>query len=80
MDTGKLLDKEMTHLWSHLNLEQKKEVLIVVKSFARKEEALIDDKAFVTEMNKRFTELEAGVVKGLSFEELVMHSRKKYRK
>jgi hypothetical protein len=36
----------------------------VVKTFAGKKEAWWDDKKYMAEMNKRFTELESGKVKG----------------
>lgn len=79
MGAAKPLDKEMTHLWGHLSIEQKKVVLSVVKSFAREEEAWIDDKAYIAEMNRRFTELETGKVKGLSLGDLASSARKAYK-
>ena len=79
MGAVKPLDKEMNHLWGHLSTEQKKVVLSVVKSFAREEEAWIDDKAYIGEMDRRYTELETGKVKGLSLDELATRARQAYK-
>lgn len=79
MGAAKPLDKEMNHLWGHLSSEQKKVVLSVVKSFAREEEAWIDDKAYIAEMDRRYTELETGKLKGLSFDELATKTRQAYK-
>ena len=73
------LDKEITHYLGHLSTEQKKVVLSVVKSFAREEEAWLDDKAYIAEMDRRFKELETGKVKGLSLEELTTRTRQAYK-
>lgn len=75
MGAVKPLDKEITHYLGHLSTEQKKVVLSVVKSFAREEEAWVDDKAYIAEMDKRFKELETGKVKGLTIEELAVRAR-----
>lgn len=79
MGAAKPLDKEITHYLGHLSTEQKRVVLSVVKSFAREEEAWIDDKAYIAEMDKRYTELETGKVKGLSFDELATRTRQAYK-
>lgn len=79
MRAAKALDKEITHYLGHLSTEQKKVVLSVVKSFAREEEAWVDDKAYIAEMDKRFKELETGKVKGLSIEDLAARTRQAYK-
>ncbi|HEY8894707.1 MAG TPA: hypothetical protein VIM79_07820 [Niastella sp.] len=79
MGVVKPLDKEITHYLGHLNTEQKKVVLSVVKSFARDEEAWADDKAYIAEMDRRFKELESGKVKGLQLEELEARVRQAYK-
>lgn len=73
------LDKEITHYLGHLSTEQKKVVLSVVKSFAREDEAWIDDKAHIAEMDKRFKELESGKVKGLKLHDLATRARLAYK-
>lgn len=73
------LDKEITHYLGHLSTEQKKVVLSVVKSFAREEEAWIDDKAYIEEMDKRFKELESGKIKGLKLDNLATRARLAYK-
>lgn len=75
MGAVKPLDKEITHYLGHLNTEQKKVVLSVVKSFAREEEAWADDKAYIAEMDKRFKDLEKGKVAGLQLDELAVKAR-----
>jgi hypothetical protein len=79
MGAAKPLDKEITHYLGHLSTEQKKVVLSVVKSFAREEEAWVDDKAYITEMDRRFKELETGKVKGLTMDELATRTRQAYK-
>jgi hypothetical protein len=79
MNAARPLDKEMTQFWGHLSIEQKKVVLSVVKSFAREEEAWIDDKAYWAEMDKRYMELKTGKVKALTLDELEAGARKAYK-
>jgi hypothetical protein len=79
MGVAKPLDKEITYYLNHLSTEQKKVVLSVIKSFAREEEAWINNKAYIAEMNKRFKELETGKVKGLTLEELTSRTRQSYK-
>jgi len=78
MSTAKPLEKEINHYLSHLSTEQKKVVLSVVKTFAG-EEPLWDDKKFVTEMNRRFAEMETGKVKLFTLEEAETKARQSYR-
>jgi hypothetical protein len=79
MGAVKPLDKEITHYLGQLSTEQKKVVLSVVKSFAREEEAWVDDKAYIAEMDRCFTELETGKVKGFTFDELAAKTRLAYK-
>ena len=79
MGAAKPLDKEITHYLGHLSTEQKKVVLSVVKSFAREEEAWIDDKAYIAEMDRRFKEMEAGKVMGLKLDDLATRARQAYK-
>jgi putative addiction module component (TIGR02574 family) len=79
MGAAKPLDKEITHYLGQLSTEQKKVVLSVVKSFAREEEAWMNNKAYIAEMDRRFTELETGKVKGLSMDELASRTRQAYK-
>ena len=75
MRVAQPLDKEITHYLGHLSTEQKKVVLSVVKSFAREEEAWIDDSAYIAEMDKRYKDLETGRVKGLQLDDLAAKAR-----
>ena len=79
MGAAQPLDKEITQYLGHLSTEQKKVVLSVVKSFAREEEAWIDDKAYIDEMDRRFKDLETGKVKGLKLEDLEARVRQAYK-
>jgi hypothetical protein len=72
--------KEITHYLGKMSDENQEVVLKVVRSIAWEEEAWPDDKSYIAEMNKRFTELETGKVKGLSFEELATKTRQAYKK
>ena len=78
MGAVKLLDKEITQYLGQLSVPQKEVVLSVIKTFAR-EEAWWDDKAYMTEMDKRFAEMESGKVKGLTLEELEAGARQSYK-
>lgn len=79
MGAAKSLDKVITHFWGLLSIEQKKVVLSMIKSFAREKETWIDDKAYIAEMYKRFSELETGKVKGHSLEALAKKTRQVYK-
>ena len=79
MGAAKPLVKEINHYLEHLSTEQRKVVLSVVKSFAREEDAWADDKAYITEMEKRSKELETGMVKGLQLEDLATRARLAYK-
>lgn len=73
------LDKQITQYLGYLNTEQKRAVLSVVKTFAHEEDSLWMDKAFVAEMDKRFSELENGKVKGITLDEMETTARKAYK-
>ncbi len=69
MGAIKLLDKEINQYLGQLSVQQKEVILSVVKTFAG-EEAWLSDKMYITEMDKRFAELETGKVKCITLEEL----------
>lgn len=79
MATAKALDKEINQYLPLLNYRQKKTVLTVVKSFVEEEEARWTDKAYRAEMNRRFTELENGKVKGITLDELEANAKQSYK-
>ena len=81
MGTLKSLDKEIFHYLPRLSSRQKETVLTVVKTFA--EEAETDrwkDKAFIAEMDRRFSEMESGKVKTFTLEEVEAEARQSYTK
>jgi len=79
MGAAKLLDKEITHYLGHLTTHQKEVVLSVVKTFAGKDQAWWDDKTYISEMKRRFTEMESGKVKGYTLEEMEAGARQAYK-
>jgi hypothetical protein len=74
MNAVSAIDKKITGYLTELNTMQKKAVLSVVKAFAVEEK---DD--FEKEMDKRFSEIESGAVKGYTLEEASTRSRKTYK-
>jgi hypothetical protein len=70
---------EITHYLGQLNEQQQKAVLGVVKTFA-KEEAWWNDKQYMSEMDKRFAEMESGKVKTITIEQLETTARLSYKK
>jgi len=81
MGTVKSLDKEIVHYLPRLNSRQKETVLTVVKTFA--EEAETDrwkDKAFIAEMDRRFSEMESGKEKTYTLKEVEAEARQFYKK
>jgi len=78
MNEEKFLLKEMTHYWGQLNEEQQKAVLGMVKTFV-KVEARWDDKEYIAEMDKRFTEMKNGKGKGLDLNQLEEGARQAYK-
>lgn len=81
MSTAKSLDKEISHYLPRLSNRQKETVLTVVKTFAEEAEAdRWKDKAFIAEMDLRFSEMETGKVKTYTLEEVESEARQSYRK
>jgi hypothetical protein len=80
MAAANTIDKKISFYLAHLNDQQKKAVLSVVKSFAKEEEPWWDDKSYIKEMDRRFAELESGEVKGLTPEEMEANAKKNYKK
>jgi len=78
MGAAKPLEKEITHYLGQLNTEQQKAVLGVVKTFAQ-EEAWWDDKNYIAEMDRRFSEMESRKVKGITLDELEAGARQGYK-
>lgn len=76
MGVTKPLDKEINHYLGHLNMQQKRVVLSVVKTFAGEEESWWENKEFVKEMDKRFAEMETGKVKLYTLEEAETKARR----
>lgn len=79
MGALKLLDKEITRYLCQLSVQQKEVVLSVVKSFAR-EDAWCNYKAYATEMDRRFEEMEQGKVKSYTIEEMENGAREAYKR
>ncbi len=79
MGAVKPLDKEITHYLGYLSTEQKKVVLSVVKNFTHEEDAWEEDKHFITEMEKRFRDLESGKEKGITLDEMKAGVRQAYK-
>lgn len=78
MGAAKPLVKEITNYLGRLNREQQKAVLGVVKTFAQ-EEGGWDEKEYISEMDKRFAEMESGKLKGITLEELEGGARQAYK-
>lgn len=77
MSTAKPLVKEITQYLPQLNPQQQKAILSVVKSFVQEDEWW-NDKEYVDEMDRRFTEMESG--KGLTLDEAENKIRQTYKK
>jgi len=71
------LDKDMNNYLIRLNVAQKKALLTVVKTIVSKSE-WGNSKSYTTEMNRRFHEMETGMVKTLSLEDLEVYVRKAF--
>ena len=80
MGAAKPLDKEITYYLGHLSAQQKEVVLNVVKTFAGEEEAWWDNKTYMTEMDRRFEEMENGDAKDYTLEEMEAGARKAFKK
>lgn len=79
MGAAKQLDKQINQYLPLLNDRQKETVLTVVKSFVEEEEARWTDKEYQSEMERRFSELERGKVKGITLEDLESRARQSYK-
>ena len=79
MGVTKVVDNEITHYLGHLNTQQKKVVLSVVKSFAGQEESWWEDKNFVAEIDRRFAEMESGNAKLFTLDEAEALARRSYK-
>lgn len=80
MSVAETLDKEINEYLLLLNATQKQAVLSVVKTFAHEEKSWWNDKSYLTEMNKRFDDLENNKIKGVSIEDLETTARVAYKK
>jgi len=81
MGTAKSIDKQITHFLPRLNSRQKETVLTVVKTFAEETDpGMWKDKAFMAEMDRRFSEMEKGKVKTFTLEEVEDEARQAYKK
>jgi hypothetical protein len=78
MGAVKPLISEITHYLVQLNEQQQKADLGVVKTFA-KDEAWWSDKDYITEMDKRFADMESGKVKGITLNELEVGAKESYK-
>lgn len=79
MSAAKPLVNEITQYLPQLNPQQQKAILSVVKSFVQEDEWW-NDKKYVAEMDRRFTEMETGKVKGLTLDEAENKVRQSYKK
>ncbi len=78
MGAAKPLVDEITQYLGHLNPKQQKAVLSVVKSFV-KEDEWWNDKKYMAEMDRRFTEIESGKVKDFILDEAENKVRHSYK-
>jgi hypothetical protein len=77
MGAAKPLVNEITYYLNQLNPEQQQAVLTVVKTFAKDEDNRWSDKDFVTEMDRRFAEMDR--VNTLTLDELEDGARKAHK-
>lgn len=80
MGAIKLLDKEITEYLELLSVKQKQVLLSVAKTFARDEQPWWNDKTYMSEINRRFSEMESGKEKGFTLEEMEAGARLSYKK
>ena len=78
MSAAKPLVNEITQYLGQLNPQQQKAVLSVVKSFVQEDEWW-NDKKYMAEMDRRFTEMETGKIKGLTLDEAENKVRQSYK-
>ena len=80
MGSVKSIDKEINHYLPRLSNRQKETVLTVVKTFAEEaDEDIWKNKDLITEMDRRFAEMENGSVKTFTLEEVEKDSRQSYK-
>jgi hypothetical protein len=80
MATLNSLDKKINHYLPRLTSRQKKTVLTVVKTFVEEDdEALWNDKEFVSMLDNRTHEYESGKIKTLSRKQLEAGAKKAYQ-
>ena len=79
MSAAKPLVNEINQYLSRLNPQQQKAILTVVKSFVQEDEWW-NDKEYVAEMDKRFSEMESGKVKGITLDEAERKVRQSYKR
>ncbi len=76
MLTANSLEKKITTLLTGLNIQQKKAVLTVVKTFAESKSEEWGEEEYVNEMNVRFSELENNKVKGYTIQQTITAAKK----
>jgi len=76
-----VIDKQINTYLGQLNPKEKEVVLGVVKTFVenRHDDDLWADKSFVSEMDRRFKDMETGKVKLYSLDEAEAHARLSYK-
>ncbi len=79
MLTAKSIDKKITTLLTGLNIQQKKAVLTVVKTFAESKSTESKEDDYVIEMNNRFLEIENDQVKGFTIQQTISAAKKAYK-
>ena len=79
MLTDNSIDKKITTLLTGLNIQQKKAVLTVVKTFAESKSAESQEDDYVIEMNNRFLEIENNQVKGFTIQQTISAAKKAYK-
>jgi hypothetical protein len=72
------IDIQINTLLEKLNPRQKKAVLSVVKTFAKEQDEAWEAKDYLAEMGNRMREIEEGIVKTVSLEDLEKRARKSY--
>ena len=78
MSAAKPLVNQITQYLGQLNPQQQKTVLSVVKSFVQ-EEDWWNNKTYMSEMDRRFAEMETRKVNGLTLEEAEKKVRQSYK-
>ena len=79
MITANSIDKKIVTLLTGLNIQQKKAVLTVVKTFAQEKADEWQEEEYMKEMNSRFTDYETGKVKGHTIQETINAAKKAYK-